>query len=66
MKARGGSASPRPQGGEGWDESLLVWNATVARIPAPHPAGPAKKPARDAEAGQPEDHLRRTPRQTPV
>jgi hypothetical protein len=22
---------------EGWDEAVLVWNATVARIPAPGP-----------------------------
>ena len=24
---------------EGWDESVLVWNATVARIPAPPAVG---------------------------
>jgi hypothetical protein len=24
---------------EGWDETVLVWNATVARIPAPGAAG---------------------------
>jgi hypothetical protein len=32
---------------QGWDETVLVWNATVARIPAPagaagrHESGPA-------------------------
>jgi hypothetical protein len=33
---------------EGWDESVLVWNATVARIPAP--ADPADGREEDAEA----------------
>ena len=26
---------------EGWDDTVLVWNATVARIPAPVPAASA-------------------------
>ncbi len=35
--------APRERGSdEGWDETVLVWNATVARIPAPAatPPGP--------------------------
>jgi hypothetical protein len=29
-------APPADERDEGWDESVLVWNATVATIPAPH------------------------------
>ena len=35
MKASGDEAPPGKGRGEGWDETVLVWNATVARIPAP-------------------------------
>jgi hypothetical protein len=39
MKTSEESGSQRRED-EGWDESVLVWNATVARIPAPPPAAP--------------------------
>jgi len=35
MTASADDAPPRKDGDAGWDESVLVWNATVARIPAP-------------------------------
>lgn len=34
MKTSAGEAPPGKGRGEGWDETVLVWNATVARIPA--------------------------------
>jgi hypothetical protein len=49
-----GSTDDTPSGkrrDEGWDETVLVWNASVARIPAPAvqpgsaPASPASKAA---------------------
>ena len=35
MKAGAGDAPPAKGRDEGWDETVLVWNGTVARIPAP-------------------------------
>jgi len=35
MKASGDDAQPAGERDEGWDETVLVWNATVARIRAP-------------------------------
>jgi hypothetical protein len=35
MRARTDDASPAEGREEGWDEAVLVWNATVARVPAP-------------------------------
>jgi hypothetical protein len=35
MKASPDDASRDKGRDEGWDETVLVWNATVARIPAP-------------------------------
>ncbi len=35
MKASADDAPPGKGRDEGWDETVLVWNATVARIPAP-------------------------------
>ena len=34
MKTGDDNASPVSRGDEGWDETVLVWNGTVARIPA--------------------------------
>jgi hypothetical protein len=33
MKAGADDASPDERGDEGWDESVLVWNGTVASVP---------------------------------
>jgi hypothetical protein len=35
MRARADDASPAEGREEGWDETVLVWNATVARVPEP-------------------------------
>jgi hypothetical protein len=35
MKASPGDSPPYERSVRGWDESVLVWNATVARIAAP-------------------------------
>ncbi|MGH3091574.1 MAG: hypothetical protein ACRDOP_17450 [Gaiellaceae bacterium] len=35
MKASADDAPPGEGREEGWDETVLVWNATVARIPTP-------------------------------
>jgi hypothetical protein len=35
MKASADNASPVERRDEGWDESVLVWNAKVTRIPPP-------------------------------
>ncbi|MGH3006799.1 MAG: hypothetical protein ACRDOS_13070 [Gaiellaceae bacterium] len=35
MKGSADDAPPGKGRDEGWDETVLVWNATVARIPAP-------------------------------
>jgi hypothetical protein len=35
MNASTENASPGEETDEGWDETVFVWNATVARIPAP-------------------------------
>jgi hypothetical protein len=45
MKAGDGNAPP----GNGWDETVLVWNATVARIPRRAASDPAR---RGAAAGE--------------
>jgi hypothetical protein len=34
MMAGAGDAPPGTERDEGWDETVLVWNGTVARIPA--------------------------------
>jgi hypothetical protein len=60
MKAGADDTPPGEERDEGWDETVLVWNATVARIPAPGAPrdrggaegeaserdGPAQEPAR--------------------
>ena len=35
MKASADDTPAGPGRDDGWDETVLVWNATVARIPAP-------------------------------
>jgi hypothetical protein len=35
MKASADDAPPSEERDQGWDKTVLVWNATVARIPAP-------------------------------
>jgi hypothetical protein len=40
MRASAHDAPPAEEQDEGWDETVLVWNATVARIPPP-PGRPA-------------------------
>jgi hypothetical protein len=43
MKASTEDAPPRKGRNEGWGETVLIWNATVATIPAPAvPPGPAQ------------------------
>jgi hypothetical protein len=50
---------------EGWDETVLVWNATVARIPAPaaaagrHESGPS--PSESLPASRPRGRRARRP-----
>jgi hypothetical protein len=47
MTAGPGDAPPDERGEQGWDDSVLVWNATVARIAAPVPEpDPAEQVAR--------------------
>jgi hypothetical protein len=41
--------------GKGWDESVLVWNATVARIQAPTVQPDAAEDAAETERGAPEN-----------
>lgn len=55
MKASVDDTPPEKGQDEGWDEEVLVWNATVARIPAPavqhDPAcGPGGRPAEGSAA----------------
>jgi len=45
MKASADDAPPGKGSGEGWDENILVWNATVAMIPAAHHDSAQKPPA---------------------
>jgi hypothetical protein len=54
MKTR---ADDAPQG-KGWDESVLVWNATVARIPAPAVQPAAAEDVAEAEDGNATPNLR--------
>jgi hypothetical protein len=35
MTANADDAPPAEGSGEDWDENVLVWNATVARVPPP-------------------------------
>jgi hypothetical protein len=35
MKTRADDPPPGEERDQGWDETVLVWNATVVRIPAP-------------------------------
>ena len=43
-------APPESMPDEGWDDAVLVWNATVARIPPPTARpDPARDPAPDLE-----------------
>jgi hypothetical protein len=56
MKSSEGDGAQRRED-EGWDESVLVWNATVARIPATAPAAPDTTSADNLDKSRP----RRTP-----
>jgi hypothetical protein len=49
MKAGAGNAPP----GNGWDETVLVWNATVARIPQRAASEPARRGATGVETAVP-------------
>jgi hypothetical protein len=52
MKTSEGSGSQWRED-EGWDDSVLVWNATVARIPAPPPAAPDTTSADNLDKSRP-------------
>jgi len=52
MKASTDDAPPGEGRDEGWDETVLVWNATVARIPAPAVQPDSARDAAGAEGGE--------------
>ncbi|MGH3024165.1 MAG: hypothetical protein ACRDNI_10960 [Gaiellaceae bacterium] len=45
-------ASPEQVPDEGWDEAVLVWNATVARIPPPDRSGSARDEAAEPDGDE--------------
>lgn len=51
MKPGADDPQPSEERDEGWDETVIVWNATVARIPPPGvQAGSARDLERDGPA----------------
>ena len=52
MSTDSSEAPPDETAKRGWDETVLVWNATVARIPAPAVHPDAAEDVADADDGE--------------
>lgn len=63
MSAAGDDA-PSRHVDDGWDERLIVWNATVARVPAPGTKPESTEDA--AAAGHGQVKAKRRPRPSPA
>ncbi|MGH3024155.1 MAG: hypothetical protein ACRDNI_10910 [Gaiellaceae bacterium] len=48
MNESGNDATPEQEPDPGWDETVLVWNATVARIPASADEPGGDRPSADS------------------